>query len=111
MEAVHVDCGLFITLTCGIRDRERRPQLESHTWSVQVTCLIVVEDIMRASGGRIKIVGMVICEGSKGERIGIKHGWSESPVVVLAKARIVLFVCVLVAELSRVKSKSTLLVD
>ena len=50
MEALHVDCDCCVTLSCGIGDRERRPKLESHTGSVQVTRLIVVEDRVCASG-------------------------------------------------------------
>lgn len=86
METVHVYCGCCIALGCGIRDRERCPQLESNTWGVQVTCLIVVEDSVRASRSRTEIIGVVVCEGSKGEGIGIKDGWSKSPMVRLAKA-------------------------
>ena len=86
METVHIYCVCCIALGCGIRDRERRPQLESHTRSVQVTCLVVVKHSVRASGSRTKITGLVVCEGSKGEGIGIKDGRSESPMVRLAKA-------------------------
>lgn len=85
MEAVHVHCGCCIALACGILDRERRPQLEPHTWSVQVTCLVVVEDRIRASGSRTKIAGLMICEGSEGEGVGIKDGWSKSPMIRLAE--------------------------
>lgn len=85
METVHIYCGCCIALVCGIRDREGRPQLKSHTGSVQVTCLVVVEDSVGASGSRTEITGLVVCEGSKGEGVGIKDGWSESPMVRLAK--------------------------
>ena len=86
METVHVYCGCSIALACGIWDRERCSQLKPHTWSVQVTRLIVVEDSVRASRGRTEIARVLVCEGSKGEGIGIKDGWSESPMVGLAKA-------------------------
>lgn len=86
MESVYVYCGCCIALACRVRNRKRRPQLESHTRSVQVTCLMVVEDSVRASRSRSEFTGVVVRIGSKGEGIGIKDGWSKSPMVRLAKA-------------------------
>ena len=103
MESVHVYCGRCIALTCRIRDRERRAQLETYAGGVQVTCLIVVEDSVGASRCRTEIVGRVVCKGGKGEGVGIKDGRCESPLVGLAKAGVLVFVCVLIGELSGVK--------
>ena len=112
METMYVYCGCCIALACGVRNGERRPQLEFHTRSVQVTCLMVVEDSVRASGSRSEITGVVVRIGSKGEGIGIKDGWSEPPMVRLAKARVVVFVRVLIAVLPEVGGNtSRLLVD
>lgn len=100
METVHVYCGCCVALTSRIRDGKRRPQLKSHTWSVQVTCLVVGEGSVRASGCRAKLIGVMGCKRSKGEGIGIKYGWSKSPLVRLPKAGLLVFICVLIAELS-----------
>lgn len=86
MKTVHIYRSCCIALARGIRDRERRPQLESHAWSVQVTCLVIVVDSVGASRSRIEIAGGVVYEGSKGKGIGIKDGWSKSPMFGLAKA-------------------------
>ena len=76
--------------------------METNAWSVQVPCLVVVEDGVCASRCRSEIVGVVICKGSKGEGIGIKYRGCESPLIGLAEARVVVFVRVLIAKLSGV---------
>ena len=86
VETVHVDCGCRIALTCGIWDRERCPQMEINTWSVQIACLVVVEDGVRAPRCRSELVGVVVRKRSEGERIGIKYRGCKSPLVGLAKA-------------------------
>lgn len=86
METVHVYCGCCIALSRAIRDRERSPQLEPHPWSVQVTCLIVVEDIVRDARSRSEVAGVVICKGSECKGIGIEDGRCEPPVIGLGKA-------------------------
>ena len=60
--------------------------METNAWSVQVPCLVVVEDGVCAPRCRSEIVGMVICKGSKGEGIGIKYRGRESPLIGLGKA-------------------------
>ena len=103
VEAVHVYRGCCVALACGIWDRKRCPQLKSHTWGMQVTCLIVVEDIVRAFRGGTEIAGLLVRKGSEGEGVGIKNGGGKSPLVGLAKPRVLVFVCILITELSALK--------
>lgn len=70
---------------------------------MQVTCLIVVEDIVRAFRGGTEIAGLLVREGSEGEGVGIKNGGSKSPLVGLAEARVLVFIRILITELSAVK--------
>ena len=70
---------------------------------MQVTCLIVVEDIVRAFWGGTEIAGLLVREGSEGEGVGIKNGGSKSPLVGLAEARVLVFIRILITELSAVK--------
>ena len=77
--------------------------MKPHTWGMQVTCLIVVEDIVRAFRGGTEIAGLLVREGREGEGVGIKNRGGKSPLVGLAKPGVLVFICILITELSALK--------